>query len=192
MKRDSIKAADKRCRTFEPKRATPNTGIADRLKMVRQTIGVSQTEMGTLLSLGKRSWQRYESGANIPGGSVIAELAARGFDANWILTGEGKAPGDEPDQDSSTWIADGVSRYYISKNKEEPTKKGVDREAVYTRLRYVSHALADLEREAGWKPPLYWHELIKTLMYVHGLDESGAARLLEALRPDHHISDSQS
>ncbi len=165
-------------RTLINASATLNTGIPDRLKSVRKAIGVSQKEMDPLFGLGKRSWQRYESGKNVPGSKVIAELAQRGFDANWILTGKG-----EMRQSGAAEYAQNQSAGYVLRDAIDPSSDiEVKNEAVFSRLRQISYALEEMEREAGWKPPVYWHELIKTLMFVHGLDESGAARLLDALQ----------
>ena len=158
--------------------ATLNTGISDRLKSVRKAIGVSQKEMDPLLGLGKRSWQRYESDKNVPGSKVIAELARRGFDANWILTGQGEMRRPDAAEYTQNQSAGYVLRDAIDPSSDIEAKN----EAVFPRLRQISYALEEMEHEAGWKPPVYWHELIKTLMFVHGLDESGAARLLDALQ----------
>lgn len=45
--------------------------------------------MDALLQLGKGSWQRYESGGQIPGSQVIARVTALGYSANWRLMGTG-------------------------------------------------------------------------------------------------------
>ena len=155
-----------------------NSGMSDRLKRVRKAVGVSQKEMDPLFGLGKRSWQRYESGKNAPGSKVIAELVRKGFDANWILTGQGgmRRPG-------AAGYTQNQPASYVLRDEIDPSS-GIEakNEAAFIRLKQTSHALEEMEREASWKPPVYWHELIKTLMFVHGLDEPGAARLLDALK----------
>lgn len=157
---------------------TLNSGISDRLKRVRKAVGVSQKEMDPLFGLGKRSWQRYESGKNVPGSKVIAELAQRGFDANWILTGKGEMrwPG------AAGYVQNQPPGYVLRDAIDPLPDIEVKNEAVFSRLRQIGYALEEMEQEAGWKPPVYWHELIKTLMFIHGLDELGAARLLDALQ----------
>ncbi|VAW96559.1 hypothetical protein MNBD_GAMMA20-2017 [hydrothermal vent metagenome] len=165
-------------RTLINARSTLNSGLSDRLKSVRKAIGVTQKEMDPLFGLGKRSWQRYESGKNAPGSKVIAELALKGFDANWILTGQG-----EMRRPSAAEYPQKPSSGYVLRDEGDPSS-GIEakNEAVFLRLKQTNHTLEEMEREAGWKPPVYWHELIKTLMFVHGLDEPGAARLLDALQ----------
>ena len=69
---------------------TLNTVIRERLKQCRLALSASQVEMDERLSLGRRSWQRYEGGDNVPGSQVIAGLVRLGFNANWVLTGEGE------------------------------------------------------------------------------------------------------
>ena len=155
-----------------------NSDLSDRLRSIRKAVGVSQKEMDPLFGLGKRSWQRYESGKNVPGSRVIAELVQRGFDANWILTGQAemRRPG------AAEYTRDPPAGYVLQDETDPSSAIGTKNEAVFSRLKQTSHALEEMEREADWQPPVYWHELIKTLMFVHGLDEPGAARLLDALQ----------
>ncbi len=156
-----------------------NSDLPDRLRSIRKVVGVSQKEMDPLFGLGKRSWQRYESGKNVPGSRVIAELVRRGFDANWILTGQAemRRPG------AAEYVRNSSAGHVWQGDEADPSSaSGVKNEAAFSRLKQTSYALKEMEREADWRLPMYWHELIKTLMFVHGLDESGAARLLDALQ----------
>ncbi len=165
-------------RTLINAHLTLNSDLSGRLKSVRMAIGVTQKEMDPLFGLGKRSWQRYESGKNAPGSKVITELALRGFDANWILMGKGKMR--RPD--AAKYARDQPAGYILRDAIDPSSDIEVKNEAVFSRLRQASYTLEEMEHEAGWRPPVYWHELIKTLMFVHGLDEPGAARLLDALQ----------
>lgn len=61
----------------------------ERLKKVREKLGKSQKEMAATVGISYPAWQRYELGKNIPGATVIEELVKIGFNANWLLTGEG-------------------------------------------------------------------------------------------------------
>jgi transcriptional regulator with XRE-family HTH domain len=63
--------------------------IAKRLKNIRKSLGKNQEEMAASLGISYPSWQGYEQGKNIPGGVVIEALVKKGFNANWILTGNG-------------------------------------------------------------------------------------------------------
>lgn len=63
--------------------------ISDRLKEIRLSLEYTQTRMGEAVGGKLRSWQEYESGTRMPGGSVFAGLARLGVNVNWILTGEG-------------------------------------------------------------------------------------------------------
>jgi len=33
--------------------------------------------------------QKYEAGQSVPGGQVLAALAEKGWNVNWVLTGQG-------------------------------------------------------------------------------------------------------
>lgn len=78
------------------------SGLDVRLKTVRERLGKTQSEMESLLGLGKNTWQNYEGRGQAPGSKVIAALVRLGFNANWILTGTGsmrvfQSPGpDDP------------------------------------------------------------------------------------------------
>ena len=65
-------------------------GFVDRIRTVRTLLHKTQPEMDQLLGIGKKSWQRYESGVK-PGSLVIAKLVFLGFDANWVLAGQGSS-----------------------------------------------------------------------------------------------------
>ena len=64
--------------------------VSDRLKIARESTGKSQREMADQLGTSFRAWQDYEAGKNFPGGKVFESLVKLGFNANWLLTGEGE------------------------------------------------------------------------------------------------------
>ena len=71
--------------------------LAERLKDARNLLGKEQKEIADLLGISFRSWQDYELGKSVPGGKVFEALAKLGFNANWLLTGEGeKMRSDSP------------------------------------------------------------------------------------------------
>lgn len=65
-------------------------GLSGRLLQVRRNVQKSQHAMDRLLQLGPNAWQRYENGSQVPGGKVLAKIAAIGIDTHWLLTGEGQ------------------------------------------------------------------------------------------------------
>jgi len=70
--------------------------LADRIKTARNYLGKEQKEIAKLLDISFRSWQDYELGKSVPGGKVFEALARIGFNANWLLTGEGPMRRGEP------------------------------------------------------------------------------------------------
>ena len=82
--------------------------LADRLKIARESLGKSQKEISALTNASYRAWQGYEAGENQPGAKLIEALATIGFDANWLLTGEGEMwrPGHGPEIDRMAAAAD--------------------------------------------------------------------------------------
>ncbi|MDD2366295.1 MAG: helix-turn-helix transcriptional regulator [Desulfuromonadaceae bacterium] len=67
--------------------------LSERLKIARDSLGKEQKEIALLLNISFRSWQDYEAGKSVPGGKVFESLVKLGFNANWLLTGEGPMKG---------------------------------------------------------------------------------------------------
>jgi len=61
--------------------------------------------MATKIDINTRTWQVYEEGGSVPGGNVLEALVKIGFNANWILTGEGNMRQEEasPPQLDPEW-----------------------------------------------------------------------------------------
>tara|TARA_R110000868_G_scaffold225568_2_gene477832 strand:+ start:37450 stop:37929 length:480 start_codon:yes stop_codon:yes gene_type:complete len=66
-----------------------DTQISGRLKAVRAELKLSQAGMAEAVGTSVTGWQTYEHGKHVPGGQIIARLVELGFDANWVLTGDG-------------------------------------------------------------------------------------------------------
>ena len=62
----------------------------DRLKKAREYLGKPQNEMANMLGINYRTYQNYETGRNDLGWDALKALTVLGFNANWILTGEGE------------------------------------------------------------------------------------------------------
>mgnify|MGYP005818897457 CR=1 FL=1 len=76
-------------RTSKSESANQQIALHERLKQIRSALAMPQPKMDELLGLGKQSWQKYESAGVAPGSKVIQALVEQGWNANWILTGEG-------------------------------------------------------------------------------------------------------
>jgi phage repressor protein C with HTH and peptisase S24 domain len=63
--------------------------LPERLLKVRKEAWGSQQGAADALSISVKSWQNYELGKSVPGGDVFEGLVNHGFNANWLLTGEG-------------------------------------------------------------------------------------------------------
>lgn len=70
---------------------TDTKRLPERLRAVRTKLSLTQREMAEAVNVKYRSWQDYETGKSIPGGKVLAGLAALGINTNWLLTGSGPA-----------------------------------------------------------------------------------------------------
>lgn len=63
--------------------------VSERLKTIRDLLGKTQKEMALLTGISYRTWQNYEDGVNPPGWDACEALVKLGFNANWLLTGNG-------------------------------------------------------------------------------------------------------
>ena len=61
----------------------------DRLKKVREHLGLTQAQMAEKLYMPIRTYSRYESGEREPQVGALAPLISAGVNAGWLLTGEG-------------------------------------------------------------------------------------------------------
>lgn len=64
--------------------------VSERIKIVREALGESQKDMAKAIGISLPALQGYEAGKSFPGGKVLESLVKRGFNANWLLTGEGE------------------------------------------------------------------------------------------------------
>lgn len=85
-------------------------GISSRLKEVRELLGYTQKGVAEAVGGKLRSWQDYERGLKMPGGSVFEGLARLGINVNWVLTGEGPQMAAEA----------GTDRYHVREVSEVP------------------------------------------------------------------------
>jgi phage repressor protein C with HTH and peptisase S24 domain len=79
--------------------------LAERLKKVRNSLGKEQKDVADALGISFRSWQDYEAGKSVPGGKVFESLTKLGFNANWLLTGEGNMRREEFDPELDRMVA---------------------------------------------------------------------------------------
>lgn len=69
-----------------------DSSIGARLKELRKTLGLNQTEVAEMCGVSQVMWGKYERGDAIPGGEVLAQLALRKIDIVYILTGMPSQP----------------------------------------------------------------------------------------------------
>ena len=62
--------------------------IKERLKIVRNKLGFTQSKMAEALKIAKTTVQNYEYGTTNPSNAVLEKLKDLGFNSNWILYGK--------------------------------------------------------------------------------------------------------
>lgn len=63
--------------------------ISARLKVARTALALNQKDFASKSGVGFSTYQKYEMGLSVPGGEAIEGFVRMGFNANWLLTGEG-------------------------------------------------------------------------------------------------------
>jgi transcriptional regulator with XRE-family HTH domain len=66
--------------------------LNSKLKTARQYLGKNQKEIGELVSVHDRQWQRYETGKSTPGSNVFKALTDLGFNTTWFFTDDESVP----------------------------------------------------------------------------------------------------
>jgi transcriptional regulator with XRE-family HTH domain len=82
-------------------------GLGERLRTVRERLGMTQKEFAKFLNVGIATVQRYEREERIPSGEFLKLLLDKcNVNINWLLTGEGsmfvKSPHKEPSKETPT------------------------------------------------------------------------------------------
>ena len=74
--------------------------MKDRLKQIRQSKGLSQTEFGKAVDVSLSSVQKWESGQNSPTPQVQYVICDKfGISRHWLETGEGEMSAPAADDD---------------------------------------------------------------------------------------------
>lgn len=65
--------------------------IGQRIRLERERLGLSQTELGAVGGVQKNAQHNYEAGKRSPDATYLASIARAGLDVGYILTGERSA-----------------------------------------------------------------------------------------------------
>lgn len=80
----------------------PPAAIGQRLRKVRDDLGLKQTEMASRVSVSPRTWQSWERAEYYPTAEALRFLAEQGVDVNWVLTGNMTRPTQTSTQDAAS------------------------------------------------------------------------------------------
>jgi len=69
--------------------------LGERMRESRKALQLSQDDVASRCGVSREMWGKYERGAAIPGGEVLAAMAAAGFDIVYVLTGARTLPVSE-------------------------------------------------------------------------------------------------
>lgn len=80
----------------------PPAAIGQRLRKVRDDLGLTQTEMASRVGVSPRTWQSWERAEYYPTAEALRFLAEQGVDVNWVLTGNMTLPAQSSTQDGAS------------------------------------------------------------------------------------------
>lgn len=131
-------------------------GLAERLRLARDRLGLTQNEVGIRAGIHAPTVTRYEGGQNLPGAKALVGLArALDVSIDWLLLGEGSSV--TPGSDVHQAIPPGWKEYADSAEGRQLTPEELG-------------ALADMGRaaqRAGRTPTPYsyaaWAGILRTL-----------------------------
>jgi len=100
------------------------SGIGERLRSIRHSLGFSQDAMSERFGLGIGGWKRLEKEGRAPKDEVLQALANAGVNLNWLLTGCGEA-WREPHDTSQAGVDTDILRNCIKVLHEELQRRHV-------------------------------------------------------------------
>lgn len=89
--------------------------FVERLRVIRERLGVSGRKLSLELGLNANAWASYESGGTMPGSPVIDALSMRGVNLNWLFRGTGEPwlnSGGTEGLDLTTYIKEQDNKVY--------------------------------------------------------------------------------
>lgn len=131
--------------------------LNERLKILRQNLNLTQSDIANALEIAPRSWQQYENGSSIPGGKVLEALHLKlKVNINWLLSGSGQMYFREGDVDyDRELLIQAISTLescLVKKGVElDPVKKGKVAVKLFENLKrsgISAENLEEVEREA--------------------------------------------
>lgn len=154
---------------FDKESASQETAkIGARIRLAREKIGLSQSELAERVGGSRRGIQNNEAGISAPNSALLVGLRRLGVNINWLLNESG------PMFDSRSDVA---LRYALS-DAPNPDKA---LEAM-RRLRDATDLLQRLKNEVGYDPPEPWGPMLVELLVGEQITELGARRILEHLK----------
>ena len=125
---------------------------SERLKQIRNKLGLSQAKFGSMLKIPQTTYANYESGKALIPDNLKSELMHLGINLNWLITGEGSMYLN--DDNEKLQVEDHIIGYglppEINDVKETPTikrikKAGKIEESDMHKLHHIRNWIADMD-----------------------------------------------
>lgn len=127
--------------------------IEQRLKEIRNSVGLSQKDFGAIMGIAQTSYANYENGRSSIPASLLEALSLKlNLNLNWLITGEGSVyiNSDEKNQHNEEHIIGYGLPSEINDVKETPTikrikKAGNAEESDMHKLYHIRDWIADMD-----------------------------------------------
>lgn len=67
--------------------------LAGRLLLARKAVGLKQSSIAKKYGVALKTWANYESGRSFPDANLLMRMTEEGYNADWLLTGDGEMYG---------------------------------------------------------------------------------------------------
>ena len=154
--------------------------LPDRIKIVRESLELSQKDMAKAVSVSLTALQGYEAGRSVPGGDVIKAFVKLGFNANWLLTGEGemrRGAGDRTAEPGTVQhILDAEHKAEINQSIKRfgcyPLDQGLLKRSLEGAYEWVKTEGLEPDPETIFKIMMYRYNLVATMKFG-AMDKEG-------------------
>lgn len=155
-------------------------GIGTRISALSKLVG-GMARLAELSGLSQSQMRRIIAESSQAKIETIAAIAREtGVSIVWLAFGEGEMRGKSAVESAATRDHSGD----VADNKTADAHAEYRVRAVGQSVRESRLMLERVEWCTRFRPPKQWRELLKTLVFVHGLDESGVERIIDLLKQE--------
>ncbi len=137
--------------------------ICNRLRTLRDALGLTQTDAAIKFHMPIPSWKSYEKGPSEPGSGALRGMAEGGVNVHWLLTGEGSMLLNETKEISPRLQTSIDATLAMMGDEKSMMRLNVSRNEWLDKISEPDEWLKELVRKAEFTPPPATYEVLKSL-----------------------------